>query len=329
MIILMKKSATEAEIQAVIDKIRKAGNEPHVDKGISTLIGVRGDTTRLEENEFMLEGVDQVKRVSSKYKEVSREFHQQNSKIKVGDVTVGGGKPVIMAGPCAVETREQLLESARGVKAAGAQILRGGAFKPRTSPYAFQGLGEEGLKFLAETRKEVKIPIVTEIMNIGQMDLFAKYDIDCYQVGARNMQNFDMLKELGKIKKAVLLKRGPSATIEEFLLSAEYIMSFGNPRVILCERGIRTFETAYRNVLDLTAVALVKNLSHLPIIADPSHATGVKKLIPPMSRASLAAGADGLLIEAHINPKTALCDASQQLTIKEFQDLMGQLKDLM
>ena len=328
MIILMKKDASDAQIQTVLDKIKESGFEPHIDKGISTIIGVRGDTAHLEENQFLLDGVDQVKRVSKKYKEVSREFRQQPSVIQVGDVSFGNGQPPVMiAGPCAVESEEQLFETAKGVKAAGARILRGGAFKPRTSPYAFQGLGEAGLKLLVTVRKELGIPIITEIMNITHFELFEKYDIDFYQVGARNMQNFDLLKELGKIKKPVLLKRGPSSTVEEFLLSAEYILTNGNPQVVLCERGIRTFETAYRNVLDLSSVALIKNLSHLPIVVDPSHATGLKKLIVPMSRAALACGADGLLIEAHYDPGSARCDASQQLTLPEFQELMNRIRE--
>jgi len=330
MIILMKKNASDVQIQAVLDKIKESGLEPHVDKGISTIIGVRGDTAHLEENQFLLDGVDQVKRVSKKYKEVSREFRQQPSVIEVGGVRLGNGQPpVIMAGPCAVESEEQLRETAQAVKSAGAKILRGGAFKPRTSPYAFQGLGEAGLKLLVSVRKEIGIPIITEIMNITHFELFERYDIDLYQVGARNMQNFDLLKELGKVKKPVLLKRGPSSTVEEFLLSAEYILTNGNPNVVLCERGIRTFETAYRNVLDLSAVAMIKGLSHLPIVVDPSHATGIKKLIVPMSRAALACGSDGLLVEVHYNPSTALCDANQQLTIPEFQDFMERIKEFL
>ena len=330
MIILMKKNASDVQIQAVLDKIKESGLEPHVDKGISTIIGIRGDTAHLEESQFLLDGVDQVKRVSKKYKEVSREFRQQPSVINIGGVRIGNGQPpVIMAGPCAVESEEQLRETAQAVKSAGAKILRGGAFKPRTSPYAFQGLGEAGLKLLVSIRKEIGIPIITEIMNITHFELFERYDIDLYQVGARNMQNFDLLKELGKVKKPVLLKRGPSSTVEEFLLSAEYILTNGNPNVVLCERGIRTFETAYRNVLDLSAVAMIKGLSHLPIVVDPSHATGIKKLIVPMSRAALACGSDGLLVEVHYNPSTALCDANQQLTIPEFQDFMERIKEFL
>ena len=266
-----------------------------------------------------LEIVDSVKRVSEPFKQANRKFHPADTIVQIGDVKIGGGHFAMMAGPCSVESEEQILEVAHAVKASGAHILRGGAFKPRTSPYAFQGMKDEGIKLLLKAKAETGLPIVTEIMNISTLDLFA--DVDIIQVGARNMQNFDLLKELGKTQKPILLKRGLANTLQELLMSAEYIMSEGNERVILCERGIRTFETYTRNTLDLTAVSVLHELTHLPVVVDPSHATGKAKLVPPMAVAAAAAGADGLIIEVHNNPSCALCDGGQSLTPAQFDTL--------
>jgi len=268
--------------------------------------------------------VDYGKRITEQYKAVNRSVHEDNTIIKVGNASIGDGFFTVMAGPCSVESREQILEIARGVKKSGAKILRGGAFKPRTSPYAFQGKQAEGLEMLRMAKRETGLPLVSEIMNQTQIDLFE--DIDIVQVGARNMQNFDLLKEVGKLKKPVLLKRGLANTIEELLMSAEYIVSSGNEQVILCERGIRTFETMTRNTLDLAAVALLKQKSHLPVIVDPSHASGIRSLVPPLAKAAMAVGADGLIIEAHNDPAKALCDGAQSLDLEQFHSLMDELK---
>jgi 3-deoxy-7-phosphoheptulonate synthase len=267
--------------------------------------------------------VDYGKRITEQYKAVNRTVHEDNTIINVGGASIGDGFFTVMAGPCSVESREQILEIARGVKKSGAKILRGGAFKPRTSPYAFQGKQAEGLEMLREAKRETGLPLVSEIMNQTQIELFE--DIDIVQIGARNMQNFDLLKEVGKLKKPVLLKRGLANTIEELLMSAEYIVSSGNDRVILCERGIRTFETMTRNTLDLAAVALLKQKSHLPVIVDPSHASGIRSLVPPLAKAAMAVGADGLIIEAHNNPAKALCDGAQSLDLVQFHSLMDEL----
>lgn len=326
MIITMKKKATETEIQHVVNKIKNLKFKPHIDKGITTVIGIRGDTSSVEIEEFYLPGVEKVCRVTKRYKEVSREFKPQNTVVSVGGVKIGNGVPVIMAGPCSVESEDQIRKIAKKVKALGANILRGGAFKPRTSPYLFQGLGVEGLRLLKMVKDEFNIPVATEIMNPSQIELFESYDIDIYQVGTRNMHNYDLLRELGKTNKPLILKRGFSSTVEEFLLSAEYILYNGNSNVILCERGIKTFESSYRNVLDLNCVALIKQLSHLPIVVDPSHATGMRLLVPPLSLAALACGADGLLIEVHNEPQSAKSDANQQLNFDEFEQLMTEIK---
>ncbi|MBI5184045.1 MAG: 3-deoxy-7-phosphoheptulonate synthase [Nitrospinae bacterium] len=322
MIVLMKRDATKRQMDRVINKIKEIGFQPHIDHGISTLIGIRGDTSSLDPNIFYMDGVEGVKRVSKPYKEVSKEFHPKKTVIKIGDVEIGGSYPVVIAGPCAVEDERQLLKTAEGVKEGGAHLLRGGAFKPRTSPYSFQGIGEEGLKILADARAKTRLPIVSEIMNQTQIDLFEKYDIDVLQIGARNMQNFDLLKAIGQLKRPVLLKRGPSSSVEEFLLSAEYLLSSGNRNVILCERGIKTFETAYRNVLDFNAVALIKELSHLPIIVDPSHGTGIQSMVVPLTYAAIAVGADGVMVEVHYKPQSAKCDANQQLNLIQFKEMM-------
>jgi len=268
--------------------------------------------------------VDYGKRITEQYKAVNRTVHEDNTIINVGGTSIGEGFFTVMAGPCSVESREQITEIARSVKKSGAKILRGGAFKPRTSPYAFQGRQAEGLEMLRIAKQETGLPLVSEIMNQTQIELFE--DIDIVQVGARNMQNFDLLKEVGKLKKPVLLKRGLANTIEELLMSAEYIVSSGNDQVILCERGIRTFETMTRNTLDLAAVALLKQKSHLPVIVDPSHASGIRSLVPPLAKAAMAVGADGLMVEAHNNPAKALCDGAQSLDLEQFHSLMDELK---
>jgi 3-deoxy-7-phosphoheptulonate synthase len=271
-----------------------------------------------------MEIVEEVKRVQEPFKSANRKFHPLDTVVKVGDAVIGGGSMTLIAGPCSVESEEQIIKVAQSVKASGAQILRGGAFKPRTSPYAFQGMKGEGIRLLLKAKEATKMPIVTEIMNISTLDLFA--DVDVIQVGARNMQNFDLLKELGKTNKPILLKRGLANTLQELLMSAEYIMSEGNENVILCERGIRTFETATRNTLDLSAVSVLHNLSHLPVVVDPSHATGKASLVAPMALAAAAANADGIMIEVHNNPSCALCDGAQSLTPAQFRELSHRIR---
>lgn len=330
MIITLKRNCTDQQKQEILSHIKQLGYEAHTDTGVATIIGIRGDVSKLSEKTFQaLEGVEDAKRISKPYKEASVEFKSSPTIIDVRGVKIGGGHKVIIAGPCSVENEEQVLSTAMAVKAAGATMLRGGAFKPRTSPYAFQGHGEEGMKLLDLARKKTGLPIVTEIMGVEQMPLFEKYDVDVYQIGARNMQNFNLLRELGKINKPMILKRGPSATVEEWLLSAEYLLAHGNKQVILCERGIRTFETAYRNVLDLNAVVKAKMLTHLPIIVDPSHGTGLVDMVRPMGLAGLACGSDGLIIEVHPNRKVALSDAAQQLSFKEFEEFMQKAKNFL
>lgn len=331
MIIILKNGVTNEQYETILGRIQDKGLEYHADTGSSiTIIGVKGDTREIPESYFSgLDGVKDVKRVSRKYKQVSREFKNSDSIIDVSGNKIGNGYFNVIAGPCAVESKEQLFEAAESVKSSGATLLRGGAFKPRTSPYDFQGLGEYGLELLVEAREKFQLPFVTEIMSEYQIELFQKYNVDMYQVGARNMQNSNLLKELGKVSKPVLLKRGMSAKIEEWLLSAEYIVASGNSNVVLCERGIRSFdETPYRNVLDLNAVPYVKEVSHLPIIVDPSHATGKLSLIPSMCLAAAASGAHGLIIEVHPDRKNALSDANQQLSPNEFSELMNKLLKL-
>jgi len=285
-----------------------------------TILGLIGDTSRVDmELLASLDIVESVKRVSEPFKQVNRKFHPLDTVLQIGDAKVGGGNFAMIAGPCSVESEEQIIEVAMAVKSAGANILRGGAFKPRTSPYAFQGMKGAGIELLVKAKNATGLPIVTEIMNISTLDLFN--DVDIIQVGARNMQNFDLLKELGKTNKPILLKRGLANTLQELLMSAEYIMSEGNENVILCERGIRTFETYTRNTLDLSAVSVLQELSHLPVIVDPSHATGKARLVAPMAYAAAAAGADGLMIEVHNNPACALCDGAQSLTPAQFDEL--------
>lgn len=292
------------------------------------VFGIIGDTSSIMENDvYAFEGVDSITRIQVPFKKASKLSHQERSIIKVGDVLIGGDNFVVMAGPCSVESKEQIIEVAKACKASGAKILRGGAYKPRTSPYAFQGLELEGLDLLLEAKKETGLPIVTEIQSVDMIDRFVR-DVDIIQVGARNMQNYHLLKALGKIDKPILLKRGLSATIEEWLMAAEYILAGGNSKVILCERGIRTFENYTRNTLDLSAVLAVRELSHLPVIVDPSHASGKWSMVPDLSKAALAVGADGLIIEVHNNPECALCDGAQSLKPERFSKLMSDLKEL-
>ncbi|WP_027719406.1 3-deoxy-7-phosphoheptulonate synthase [Desulfovirgula thermocuniculi] len=326
MIVIMQQEATEEQIGAVVERLTKNGFQAHLSRGVErTIIGVIGDRTRLFDMALeAMPGVEKVVPVLQPYKLASRAFHPENSLVPVGDLVIGGEEVHVMAGPCAVESEEQLLETAVQVRAAGATVLRGGAFKPRTSPYSFQGLEEEGLKILARARELTGLKIVTEVMDTRSLPLVAEY-ADILQIGARNMQNFTLLREVARINKPVLLKRGMSATIEEWLLAAEYIMSGGNHQVILCERGIRTFETYTRNTLDLSAVPVVKYLSHLPVVVDPSHGLGKWRFVPAMARAAIAAGADGLLVEVHPNPAEALCDGPQSLTPENFRQMMEEL----
>jgi 3-deoxy-7-phosphoheptulonate synthase len=329
MIIQMDLNTPEEKVLELVEKLKAKGLDTNYVVGDNhSVIGVLGDTSQLDIQALEAqEHVDKVIRVQEPYKKANRAFHPKDTIIEVNGVKIGGGNIVVMSGPCSVESREQIIEVAKEVKAAGAQILRGGAYKPRTSPYAFQGLELEGLELLKEAREATGMPIVTEIMSPDLVDKFVE-DVDIIQVGARNMQNFDLLKKLGTIDKPILLKRGMSATIEEFLMSAEYIMAGGNHKVILCERGIRTFETYTRNTLDLSAVPVLKKLTHLPVIIDPSHATGKYWLVDPLAKAALAVGADGLMIEVHNDPANALCDGPQSLKPKKFKKLMDELKVL-
>ena len=322
----MKPGSTQENLAAVVKKIESAGLRTHLSKGEEvTIVGVIGDKKIIANLELqMMAGVDKTVRITEKYKLVSRDFHPEDTVIDAGGIKIGGKEIIVMAGPCAVESLEQLREAAAAVKACGAKFLRGGAFKPRTSPYDFQGLGEDGLKLLRQVGEEFGLKIVTEIVDKDDIELFCEY-ADILQVGARNMQNFQMLKSLGKCSKPILLKRGLSATISEWLNAAEYIMSGGNEQVIFCERGIRTYETFTRNTLDLSAVAAVKELSHLPIVVDPSHGTGRWKMVAPMARAAIAAGADGLIIEVHPHPEKALSDGDQSLRPEAFKELMENL----
>jgi len=330
MLIVMHRNATSKQIGAVITAVEKMGLQASSIPGSErTAIGVLGNKGYVDDVAIRdLPGVKDVIHVSKPYKMVSRDFHPRPTIIKIGPVEIGEGKsPVIIAGPCAVESENQIIKTARAVKAAGAEMLRGGAFKPRTGPYTFQGLKEEGLKLLALAKRETGLPIVSEVMTSENVELVAGY-VDVLQVGARNMQNFDLLREVGRIRKPVFLKRGLSATIEEFLAAAEYILAEGNSQVILCERGIRTYETATRNTLDLSVVPIIKELSHLPIVVDPSHATGKRSLVPPMAKAALVAGAHGIMIEVHPDPEKALSDGPQSLTIPGFEKLMEEIKQI-
>ena len=321
MIAVLKHGTTQEQKDHLIQWLKHMNLDVHVSDGEEvTVLGLIGDTSRVDMDLLnSLEIVESVKRVSEPFKQANRKFHPEDTVIHVGQAVIGGGHFAMIAGPCSVESEEQIIEVASAVKASGAAILRGGAFKPRTSPYAFQGMQGEGIRLLLKAKEATGLPIITEIMNISTLDLFA--DVDIIQVGARNMQNFDLLKELGKTKKPILLKRGLANTLQELLMSAEYIMSEGNEQVILCERGIRTFETYTRNTLDLSAISVLHDLSHLPVVVDPSHATGKSKLVPPMAVAAAAAGADGIMVEVHNNPSCALCDGAQSLTPAQFDEL--------
>jgi len=327
MIIVMKHSATTTEINAVVEHVESLGFRAHLSQGEErTIIGVIGDERPLDPEHFeLLAGVERVVRILHPFKLASRDFHPDDSIIKLNGLAIGGSPIVLMAGPCSVESREQLRETAAAIKAAGAHILRGGAFKPRTSPYAFQGLGLKGLELLREARDEFHLPIVTEVLSPQDVTLVAQY-ADILQIGARNMQNFALLRAVGEMQKPVLLKRGMMSTIEELLMAAEYILAHGNSRVILCERGIRTFETATRNTFDINAIPMLKTLTHLPVIADPSHGTGKWELVTPIARAAIAAGADGLIVEVHPDPARALSDGAQSLTPKRFAEMVAQVR---
>ena len=327
MIILLKKDAEQSQVDNLLTLLRMKNITPSVSVGqMQTLIGCVGDVTHIDPGLIeALDVVESVQRIQEPYKAANRKFHPEPSVIDCSGVKVGGGHFGVIAGPCSVESEEQVVTIARAVKAAGADMLRGGAFKPRTSPYAFQGLGKQGLEFLTTAKKETGLPVVTELMNFEHIEMFN--DVDVIQIGARNMQNFDLLKEVGAhTKKPVLLKRGMSATLQELLMSAEYVMASGNPNVILCERGIRTYETAMRNTLDLAVVPMIHKLSHLPIIVDPSHATGYSYLVDPVSVAATAIGADGLIIEVHNDPPHAKCDGAQSQTPEMFAATMGRVK---
>ena len=323
MIAVLKHGTTPAQVDHLVDWLKRMNLDVHISEGMEvTVLGLIGDTSKVDMDLLAsLEIVQTVKRVSDPFKQANRKFHPLDTVIEIGDakVKIGGGHFAMIAGPCSVETEDQIIEVATKVKAAGAQILRGGAFKPRTSPYAFQGLGAEGLDLLRAARKATGLPICTELMNIHHLDLF--HDIDIIQIGARNVQNFDLLKEVGKTNKPILLKRGIAGTLQERLMRAEYIMSEGNENVILCERGIRTYEPYTRNTLDVSCVPVLHNLTHLPVVVDPSHATGKAYLVPPMAAAAAAAGADGIMIEVHNDPAHALCDGAQSLTPEQFADL--------
>ena len=328
MIVIVKDSARPEQIEKLKENFESMGLQVHFSKGMNTtILGLVGDTTSVDIGKIAsLDIVEEVKRIQEPYKKANRKFHPEDSVVDVNGVKIGGGSFQVIAGPCSVETPEQICLVAEEVKKAGAGLLRGGAFKPRTSPYSFQGLHGEGIKLLLEAKKQTGLPIVTEIMNYDDIDLFE--EVDVIQVGARNMQNFELLKQLGKLNKPILLKRGLANTIEEWLMSAEYIMAGGNENVILCERGIRTFETKTRNTLDLSAVPMIKKLSHLPVIIDPSHATGLPWMVEPMTLAAIAAGADGVMIEVHNDPPKALCDGAQSLRPDQFAELMQKVKKL-
>jgi len=331
-IIVLRPDTTEAQLKHIVKKLESRGLKANISKGTErTIIGVIGDTSKVTEEEEntirIMPGVEDVMRILKPYRMASRDFQSSDSKINVKGIVIGGKKIQVIAGPCAVENRTILMSIGEKVKGAGAAFIRGGAFKPRTSPYSFQGLGEEGLKHLAYVRKKTGLPVVTELMDPRDMEVIVKY-ADIIQIGARNMQNFRLLLEVGSAKKPVLLKRGLSSTIKEWLMAAEYIMSRGNHNVILCERGIRTFETATRNTLDLSAVPVLKKLTHLPVVVDPSHGVGKWDLVAPMAKAAVAAGADGLIIEVHTNPEEALSDGEQSLRPDDFKKLMKELKPI-
>ena len=328
MIIVLKANPDEKKYKQLTESIKQKGLDIHLSQGKhSTIMGLVGDTSVIDIDAISaLDIVESVKRIQEPYKAANRKFHPMDTVVDVGGVKIGGGNFAVIAGPCSVESHEQIIDIAESVKKSGASMLRGGAFKPRTSPYAFQGLGGTGIELLMEAKKATKLPIVTEIMDASMLEMFE--DVDLIQVGARNMQNFQLLKELGKTNKPILLKRGLANTVQELLMSAEYIMAGGNENVILCERGIRTFETATRNTLDISAIPVLKEKTHLPIIIDPSHATGYSKYVRSMSLAAVAAGADGLIIEVHNNPEEALCDGQQSITPEAFDSLYKEISNI-
>ena len=330
MVLILRQGVGQKRIDELLDWLKQRNIKPHVTVGEQqTIVGCVGDVSCFDDNVLraMSDVVEGIKRIQEPYKAANRMFHPNDTVVDCGGVKIGGGNFQVIAGPCSVESEEQMFGIARAVKAAGATLLRGGAFKPRTSPYAFQGLGKKGLELLIEARKETGLPIVTELMAIEHLPLFN--DVDVIQIGARNMQNFDLLREVGaQTQKPILLKRGMSATLQELLMSAEYIMASGNPNVMLCERGIRTFETATRNTIDLTVIPVLKRLSHLPVIIDPSHSTGSAKLVEPLSMGATAMGADGLIIEVHNNPPCALCDGAQSQTPEMFADTMKKINNI-
>lgn len=330
MIIVMSNEATEAQVDNVVKKIRDAGLDVNVSRGTErTVIGAIGDERKLDPVSFdSMPGVVQSMHVVKPYKIVAREWHKDDTVIDISGVPLGGNAIQIIGGPCSVETQQQMDDAAAAVRAAGCNLMRGGAFKPRTSPYAFQGAGVEGLQFFRNAADKQKLPIVTELMDASMLDTFLEYDVDVIQIGTRNMQNFDLLKAVGRVNKPVILKRGMSATVSEWLMAAEYIAAGGNHNIIFCERGIRTFETAYRNVLDVTAIPVLKKETHFPVIIDPSHAGGKAWMVPSLSRAAIAAGADGLLIEMHPRPAEAWCDADQALSPGELNNLVGELRGI-
>ena len=329
MIIVMKPNAPVEERDRIINRLQERGYKVDISAGNQrTILGIIGDTSVLNPHDLMVnDWIEKVMRVEEPFKRANRAFHPEDTVVDVGGVKIGGRTIQVMAGPCSVENHDQVVSIAKSVKMAGAHLLRGGAFKPRTSPYSFQGLGAPGLDLLKEAREETGLPIVTEIMSADMLDRFVE-DVDMIQVGARNMQNYTLLKELGRTRKPILLKRGLAATVQEWLMSAEYILAEGNPNVVLCERGIRTFENYTRNTLDLSAVRAAKKLSHLPVIVDPSHAAGLWWMVPQLAKAAVAAGADGLLIEVHNDPEKALCDGAQSLKPERFAELMGELKGI-
>jgi len=329
-IIVMNNDVTEEQISDVVKKIQDLGHEVNISRGTKrVVIGAIGDESKLDPEIFdPMPGVEYSMHIVKQYKIVSRESHQQNSIIDVRGIPIGGDQIQVIGGPCSVETQEQMDLAAQQVSAAGCRLMRGGAFKPRTSPYTFQGKGRDGLGIFRKAADKFNLPIVTELMDVRMLETFLEHDVDVIQIGTRNMQNFDLLKEVGRIHKPVILKRGLSATISEWLMAAEYIAAGGNHNIIFCERGIRTFETAYRNVLDVTCVPMLKRETHLPVIIDPSHAGGKAWMVPALARAAIAAGADGLLVEMHPNPCEAWCDADQALNPNEFSDLMGSLKGI-
>ena len=328
MVIVMKPSATQDTIQALAHQLETDHPEVRVSitKGVGcSILGLVGDTSQIDQDKLTIhQDVDRVMRVQEPYKKANRKFHPEDSAVRIGNAVIGGGGFTVIAGPCSVESREQIIDVAQSVKASGASLLRGGAFKPRTSPYAFQGMGTPGLDLLLEAKAETELPIVTELMSPKYCELFEE-KVDMVQIGARNMQNFDLLKEVGKMSKPILLKRGLANTYEEWIMSAEYIMAAGNENVILCERGIRTFETYTRNTLDLQSIPVLRKKTHLPVVVDPSHAGGKWWLVEPMAKAAVAAGADGLMIEVHNNPEKALCDGAQSLTPEMFDALMKKI----